>query len=120
MMLKEVKEMFECDVVGNDKEYINKLNLTDDDYCNIRRIMESARYNTTETYYNNLCCACAMFVYLSHEYDLDSEEIKHLRDDLEDNIDNHLRVLYDEAYEEYQKIKREKEEDATEISGSDC
>lgn len=120
MMLKEVKEMFECDVVGNDKEYLSRLNLTDDDYYNIRRMMESARYNTTEKFYNDLCCACAMLIYLSHERDLDSEEIKYLRDDLEDNIDNHLRVLYDESYEEYLKIKAEEEEDATEIGGSDC
>lgn len=112
--------MFECDVVGNDNDYINKLNLTDDDYYNIRRMTESVKYNITGKYWMDLSCACAMLVYLSREYDLDSEEIKYLRDDLEDNIDNHLGVLYNKAYEEYQKIKREKEEDATEISGSDC
>ena len=118
MMLKEIKEMLECDVLGNDKDYINKLNLTDDDYYKIRRMAEAIQSNITNKCWNDLTCACAMLVYLVHKGKTDEIGLGYLRDDLEDNVDNCFSVLYSKAYEEFQNIKREEEENATENSSS--
>ena len=119
MMLKEIKEMLECDVLGNDEDYINKLNLTDDDYYKIRRMADAIKYNISIKYRGYLACACAMLVYLVHKGKTDEIGLGCLRDDLEDNIDNCFSVLYSKAYEELQHIKREEEENATENSSSD-
>ncbi len=121
MMLKDIKEMFECDVVGNDEEYIKKVNLTDKDFYNIKRMAESVKYNTTELYYDQLCCACALLVYLVHKGKTEELGLSYLREDLEETVDTYLQVLYNKAYQEYLKIDSEGEEDdASEDSSGNC
>lgn len=119
MMLKEIKDMLECDVLGNDTDYINKLNLTDDDYYKIRRMAEAIKYRIDIRYWNDLACACAMLVYLVHKGKTDEIGLGYLKDDLEDNVDNCFSVLYSKAYEEFQNIRRKEEENATENGSSD-
>ena len=119
MMLKEIKEMLECDVLGNDKDYINKLNLTDEDYYKIRRMTENVQSNITNKYWNDLTCACAMLVYLADMGRTDEFDLRELGEDLRDNVDNCLGVLYSKAHEELQNINREEEENATENSSAD-
>ena len=49
----------------------------------------------------------------------DEVALRELGEDLIDNVDNCLGVLYSKAHEELQNIKREEEENATENSSSD-
>jgi 5-bromo-4-chloroindolyl phosphate hydrolysis protein len=110
MLLKDIKEMLECDVLGNDKKYIEAIDFTDKDWYNIRRMAERARYNVTENYWISLATICAMFIYCTQKGLTEKRELSYLREDLEDAVETYLQVMYDEAFEEYRKIKGEEEE----------
>lgn len=103
-MLKEVKETIECDILGNDEEYINYLNYTDKDYYNIRSMMEAIRSNLTSEYYDKLALACAIYVYTTDKVDVDKN---YLREDLNQHIDDMLKPQYDEALYELKRLKKE-------------
>jgi len=107
MMLNEVKEAFECDVVGNDEDYIKGVNLTTEDCDNIRRIMEKVKHNLPESVLDKFLLACAMRIYLTQER-YDKEKLPHLYDDLIDNVENEIIPIYDECDKEYEQIKLER------------
>ena len=108
MMLNEVKEAFECDVVGNDEDYIKEVDLTTEDCYNIRRIMEKVKHNLSESVLDKFLLACAMRIYLTRERYADNGKLPYLYNDLVDNVENAIIPIYDECDKEYEQIKLER------------
>ena len=120
MMLTEIEDMLRCDVFGDDDYYLNKLDFKDEDYYNIRRMADNIKSNVSEENVYELMVACAMLVYCANEGKIDDLKVPYLQENLNDNVHNKLQPLFDEAFDEYNCIKKEEElEDGDKERSSD-
>ena len=114
MMLKEIKDTIECDVLGNDQDYIKRLDFKDRDYYNLSQMVDVIKSKVSSEVFNEFALACALRLYCIQEGKVDDDNLEELLDDLDDHIDEKMyKAIYDPAYEWYkQRLKEEEEEDA--------
>ena len=109
MMIEEIKTTIDVDVLGNDSEYINRLDFHAEDYYNIRSMMEAIEASPGAL--REVALACAIKVYCIQQGKVDDIQLEELLDDIDDHIEEKFGVLNTIALEEYNQLKEDEEED---------